>query len=89
MLMGMFGMGLIEKNIHHNSQKTSRGVGILVRQAIHEDFDVKVVDKSYEGILGVQFVIRVTDTDFIVLSCYLPLITQQEDVMRNPFLPTF
>ena len=36
------------------------------------------MDKSYEGILGVQFVNRMTDTDFIlyicifVLSCYLP-----------------
>ena len=30
------------------------------------------MDRSYEGILGVQFVNRVTDTDFIVLSCYLP-----------------
>ena len=30
------------------------------------------VTSEHEGILGVQFVNRATDTDFIVLSCYLP-----------------
>lgn len=37
-----------------------------------EAFDIKVVDKTVDGILAVQFTHKETERDFVVFSCYLP-----------------
>ena len=36
------------------------------------EYNVKVIDKSFDGILGVEFRHKYTDFVFIVCACYLP-----------------
>ncbi len=36
------------------------------------DYGVKVVDKSYEGVIGVQLQHKHLEVSIVVFSCYLP-----------------
>ena len=40
-------------NIHVNAPKPSSGVGILVQNWLADQFEIKVIDKTYDGILGI------------------------------------
>ena len=56
---------------HRRAPKTHGGVGILVKDELYETYNIQVVDKSIDGILGVKFTNKVTEYDFIVFACYL------------------
>jgi hypothetical protein len=71
-LEGFNWFGFNRPTIQRNAPKASGGVGILVKGWISEQFNITVVDKSYDGILALKFVHRETEGDFIVFSCYLP-----------------
>ena len=58
--------------IHRKAPKPSGGVGLLVRKGIFDQYDVVVVDRSYEGIIAIKFTHRITSANFVVFSCYLP-----------------
>ena len=48
------------------------GVGLFVKHSLFSTFDVSIIDRSIDGILGVLFTHKVTEYKFIVFSCYLP-----------------
>ena len=64
--------GFNRTEIHINAPKASGGVGIFVKDLIFKIFNVSVIDKSVDGILGLKFESRNTDFSFIVFACYLP-----------------
>ena len=48
------------------------GVGLFVKHSLFSTFDVSIIDRSIDGILGVLFTHKVTEYKFIVFSCNLP-----------------
>lgn len=58
--------------LHRNAPKGSGGVGILVKEWICTDYDVTIVDKSYDGILVLRFIHKDSDFEFVIISGYLP-----------------
>ncbi|CAG2234601.1 unnamed protein product [Mytilus edulis] len=65
-------LGFNRTNIHRNAPKASGGVGILLSNWLLKYFNVSVIDKTFEGILGVKFENTSKDLEFILYSCYLP-----------------
>ena len=56
---------------HVNIHKGSGGVGVFIKNELFEEFDVNIVDKSFDGFLSIQLQHKITDFTFIVVSCYL------------------
>lgn len=44
----------------------------LVRNWFIDQFEITVIDKIYDGILGIKLKNRISDFEFIVFACYLP-----------------
>jgi hypothetical protein len=65
-------IGHNRQDIHVNAPKPSGGVGLLVKSWLYEEWEISVIEKSLDGILGVKFVHKNTYYDFKVFSCYLP-----------------
>ena len=63
--------GYNRQALHIRAPKGSGGVGILVRDEICISYNVRVVDKSHEGIIGLQLQHKVSDYTIIVYACYL------------------
>ena len=57
---------------HIKAKKTYGGVGVLVSLRLYGNYDIKIVDKSVDGILGVSFKNKYTERCFVIFSCYLP-----------------
>ena len=74
--MKMIWVALLQRHItsllHVNAPKTFGGTGLLVKSQLYESYDVRIVDKSYDGILVVLFQDKQSDFSFIIFSCYLP-----------------
>ena len=58
--------------LHRNAARGSGGAGLFIKHVLYNDWEIDTVDKSFEGILGVQFSNKHTDYKFIMFSCYLP-----------------
>ena len=58
--------------LHKQAPKGSGGTGILIKEHLLQMFKVSVVDKSYEGILGISLQHNLSDYVCHVYSCYLP-----------------
>ena len=69
---GYLWLGYNRQEIHRNAPKASGGVGIFIKENLTQDFNVEIVDKSYDGILGVKFSHKSTDYTFVVFVSYLP-----------------
>ena len=57
---------------HYNLNRTFGGVQVLVKNHVLNFYDVTITDKSYDGIICLKFVNKVSGYCFYVLSCYLP-----------------
>ena len=57
---------------HINAPKGSGGVGIFVRNSIYEEYEISIVDKSFDGILGILLTSKQTDYKIVIFSVYLP-----------------
>jgi exonuclease III len=57
---------------HCNLNRTFGGVQVLVKYHVLNCYDVTVTDKSYDGILCLRFVNKMSGYCFFILSCYLP-----------------
>lgn len=57
---------------HIQAPKGSGGVGFFIKCDLYNSYNVKVIDHAYEGIIGVHFVNKFADFNFIVYSLYLP-----------------
>ena len=65
--------GNCRKQVHNKAWNSSGGVGFLVSEECLQDFDVKVADNSYEGILWITIVHkRCQNAKFRASVCYLP-----------------
>ena len=59
-------------NVHTRAKKGSGGVAILVKNGIMDVYDVTVMDREVDGILGLLFSRKQGSGSFIIFSCYLP-----------------
>ena len=57
---------------HKNAPSPSGGVAILVKNEIFQDYNVEIIDKSYDGILGIKCTHKVSNFTAIIFACYLP-----------------
>jgi dUTPase len=71
-VQGYSWIGFNRTSIHVNAPKPSGGVGLLIKQWIFDVYTVSLIDRSYDGILGVKFLNSATDHDFIVYSQKIP-----------------
>ena len=61
--------GFNRSKIHRKAPKAS---GVLVKNWLFELFNVSVVEKTFDGILGIKFTGHSTDFEFLVVACHLP-----------------
>ena len=60
------------RNIRHiRSNLTYGGIGIFIREALFQSYDIKILDKSYEGILSLLLKDKVSNYTFTIYCCYL------------------
>ena len=61
-------------NIHTRAKKKkgSGGVAILVKNEIMDVYDITVIDREVDGVLGLLFSTKQSCGSFITFSCYLP-----------------
>ena len=57
---------------HIRAPKGSGGVGIFVKNDIISQLNVSVLDKSYDGILGISLISKETDYSIVIFSTSLP-----------------
>lgn len=60
------------QHIHINAPKGFGGVGIFVRNCLFETFEINILDRSYDGILGILLKSKHTEYEIVVYSVYLP-----------------
>ena len=65
-------IGSNRKTIHKNARSGSGGIGVLIRHSVYAQFDIEVVDDSYDGVLAVLFVNKNSDYNFLFINAYLP-----------------
>ena len=59
--------------LHHNAKKGSGGVCFLIHERVLKSFTVKVLDKTFEGILWIQLTNKHdSSVNFVLCACYLP-----------------
>ena len=51
---------------------THWGVGILIKNNIYDQYTINVIDKSFDGILGIKLAHKITKYNIVIFSCYLP-----------------
>ena len=59
------------QHTHINAPKGSGGVGIFVRNSLFDLFEINVVDRTYDGILGILLKSKLTDHDIVIYTVYL------------------
>ena len=64
--------GYNRSEIHRQAPTASGGVGLLVKNELKKLYNIDVIDREYEGILTLKFTNKLSDFEFIVVSCYLP-----------------
>ena len=55
-----------------NCRKGSGGIGILVKEDILHSYNIEVVAKRIDGILGLKFIYKLCPFSFVLYCCYLP-----------------
>ena len=58
--------------VHVRARKGSGGTGILVKNSLFNVFDINVIDKTFDGIIGIRIVDKISEHSFVIFSCYLP-----------------
>ena len=57
---------------HTRSVRQFGGVGILYKDSLLQNFDISVISKCYDGILGVLFTSKITGVQLLIICVYLP-----------------
>ena len=57
---------------HIRAPKGSGGVDIFVRNDLFSHFNISILDKSYDGILGISIISKETEYSNAIFSSYLP-----------------
>ena len=58
--------------INLRARKGSGGTGILVKDTVYKNYSVKIIDKTIDGIIGIQLVDKISEYTVVIFSCYLP-----------------
>lgn len=64
--------GYSRENIHVRAPKASGGVAILIKDCIFHCYNVNIIDKRFDGILGLKLHHKYTDYTVVIFACYLP-----------------
>ena len=59
-------------NIHVNAIRGSGGVGVLIKSSLFTVFNVKVIDKSLDGVLVLKLSLIESEFSVTLFCCYLP-----------------
>jgi hypothetical protein len=57
---------------HIRAVRAFRGVGLFIKNKMLEDFSIKVLDKHYDGILGMNFTHTQSHFTMVIVVGYLP-----------------
>ena len=60
------------RQVSARARRGSGGVAILVKDSIFKLYTINVIDKSHDGILGLEFKHKVLQKTIVIFSCYLP-----------------
>jgi hypothetical protein len=58
--------------VHVRARKGSGGTGILVKDSLFQTFYIDLIDKSFEGIIGIRLIDKISQCSVVIFSCYLP-----------------
>ena len=72
LMQGFPWFGFNRQNIHVNARRGSGGVGFLVKETLHDTYSISLIDKSVEGVIGIQLSDKITNFCIVVICCYLP-----------------
>ena len=64
--------GFNRQTRHVKATKTSGGVGILVKDSCFENFHVRIIDRNFDGVLGMELQHKFTNHTIVIYSFYLP-----------------
>ncbi len=64
--------GFNRKFAHRNAPGTWGGVGFLIKRDILQQYTYKIIEKTYEGIFGLELTHNVTAINILFVCCYLP-----------------
>lgn len=81
-------LGHNRQNLHRNAKHGSGGVGVLICDSLWNHFTFEILDKSYEGILWIQFISNVDNFVFNLCVCYLPPEGSTRNIDVNDFYET-
>ena len=56
---------------HIKAPKIHGGVGMLIKSELYNKFNIFIIDKCMEGILGVKFTHKLIEYSIVVYACYL------------------
>ena len=71
--------------MHINAPKPSGGVAVLVKQTLLIDFNVSILDSTYDGILVLELKHKLTQCTLVVFSVYLPPENSSTHVIASTF----
>ncbi len=66
-----FNRAIVHKNAPHNFG----GVGIFIQNNMFNFFNVKITDRTYDGILCINLLHKITEYDVSIFCCYLPPVS--------------
>ena len=64
--------GQNRRNFHRNARCGSGDVGVLVKKELSKNFNIDILDSTFEGILWLKFECKQTGFGFSICACYLP-----------------
>ena len=59
-------------NLNRRARTGSGGVGIFIANHLYQLYDVRILDKNYEGILAISFTNKSSGYKFVFITAYLP-----------------
>ena len=58
--------------VNIRARRGSGGTGILIKDYLFDHFYIDVIDRTFDGIIGLQMIDKVSQFTIIIFSCYLP-----------------
>ena len=71
-LPGYHWIGANRVSQHINAIRASGGIGLFYKENIAIDFNIKIIDKTHDGILSILFTHKMTEFNMVVTVVYLP-----------------
>ena len=77
--------GQNRERLHVNAKTGSGGVGFLIKNSILEDFDVDILESSFEGILWLSLKSKLKKQNLNICVCYLPPLNSSRQIDAQSF----